>query len=85
MLETIDRNEKTITVTCGRFNTGVTVKKWDMILMLDDGKSPETYFQTIFRAKSPDTDRQKEECYVVDYNPQRCLKMIYNSILISLL
>ena len=77
VIDTINRNEQTITVTCGRFNTGVTVKKWDMIVMLDDGAAAESYFQTIFRAKSPDSDRAKEMCYVVD-NPQRCLSMIYN-------
>jgi hypothetical protein len=77
VLDIIDRNEKTITITCGRFNTGVTVKAWDLVVMLDDGKAPESYFQTIFRAKSPDKDRRKEECYVVDYNPQRALEMIY--------
>lgn len=73
----IERNEKTITVTCGRFNTGVTVREWDMIVMLDDTRAPETYFQTIFRGGSPDSSREKEEFFVVDFNPQRCLEMIY--------
>lgn len=73
----IERNEKTITVTCGRFNTGVTVPEWDMVMMLDDGKSPESYFQTVFRVQSPDKSRSKEECYVVDFNPQRCLELVY--------
>lgn len=73
----IRRNPKSITVTCGRFNTGVTVPEWDMIMMLDDTKAPETYFQTIFRCQSPDKKRNKEACYVVDFNPQRCLEMIY--------
>ena len=73
----IERNDKTITVTCGRFNTGVTVSEWDMIMMLDDGKSPESYFQTVFRSQSPDKPRGKEECYVVDFNPQRCLELVY--------
>jgi superfamily II DNA or RNA helicase len=73
----IRRNQKTITVTCGRFNTGVTVPEWDMVMMLDDTRAPETYFQTIFRCQSPDKPRGKEECYVVDFNPQRCLEMIY--------
>jgi Type III restriction enzyme, res subunit len=76
--DTISRNDKTITVTCGRFNTGVTVPEWDMVIMLDDGRSPETYFQTIFRCQSPDKKRRKEECYVIDFNPQRCLEMVYN-------
>jgi len=70
-------NKKSITVTCGRFNTGVTVPEWDMVMMIDDGRSPETYFQTVFRCQSPDKSRSKEDCYVVDFNPQRCLSMIY--------
>jgi superfamily II DNA or RNA helicase len=73
----IQRNQKTITVTCGRFNTGVTVPEWDMVMMLDDTRAPETYFQTIFRVQSPDKSRSKELCSVVDFNPQRCLEMIY--------
>jgi hypothetical protein len=71
------RNQKTITVTCGRFNTGVTVPEWDMVMMLDDTRAPETYFQTIFRCQSPDRTRGKELCSVIDFNPQRCLEMIY--------
>ena len=73
----IRRNQKTITVTCGRFNTGVTVPEWDMVMMLDDTRAPETYFQTVFRCQSPDKSRGKELCSVVDFNPQRCLEMIY--------
>ena len=70
-------NQKTITVTCGRFNTGVTVPEWDMVMMLDDTRSPETYFQTVFRCQSPDRSRGKELCSIIDFNPQRCLEMIY--------
>lgn len=73
----IARSEKTITVTCGRFNTGVTVPEWDMVCMMDDTRAPETYFQTVFRCQSPDKKRKKELCSVVDFNPQRCLEMIY--------
>lgn len=68
---------KTITVTCGRFNTGVTVPEWDAVFMMDDTRAPETYFQTIFRCQSPDQRRFKEACAVMDFNPQRCLEMIY--------
>lgn len=68
---------KTITVTCGRFNTGVTVPEWDAVFMMDDTRAPETYFQTIFRCQSPDQRRFKEQCAVMDFNPQRCLEMIY--------
>lgn len=73
----IGHHKKTITVTCGRFNTGVTVPEWDMVLMLEDGLSAETYFQTVFRVQSPDKNRGKEVCYVVDFNPQRTIQVIY--------
>lgn len=73
----IAANDKTITVTCGRFNTGVTVPEWDAVFMLDDTRAPETYFQTVFRVQSPDKNRSKELCVVFDFNPQRCLEMIY--------
>ena len=70
-------NQKTITVTCGRFNTGVTVPEWDSVFMLEDTRAPETYFQTIFRCQSPDKHRGKDQCAIMDFNPQRCLEMIY--------
>ena len=38
----IQANQKTITITCGRFNTGDTVPEWDMDVMLDDTRAPET-------------------------------------------
>lgn len=72
-----DDHDKTITVTCGRFNTGVTIPEWDMVLMLGDGKAPETYFQTIFRVQSSDIKRQKESCSVIDFNPERALELIF--------
>ena len=68
---------KTITVTCGRFNTGVTVPEWDVVYMLGDGKAPETYFQTIFRAQAMDKTRGKEKCFVFDFNPERVLELVY--------
>lgn len=69
--------QSTITITCGRFNTGVTVKPWNAVFMLDDGKSPETYYQTIFRCQSPYQEKLKEDCYVFDFNPQRLLSVVY--------
>jgi hypothetical protein len=66
---------KTVTITCGRFNTGVTVPEWDMVAMLNGGRAAETYFQTIFRVQSPDQRRTKERCVVIDFHPQRCLEM----------
>ena len=44
---------KTITLTCGKLTTGVTVKPWTGIFMLRNLKSPETYFQAAFRVQSP--------------------------------
>ena len=44
---------KTITLSCGKLTTGVTVAQWSSILMLRNLKSPETYFQAAFRVQSP--------------------------------
>ena len=44
---------KTITLSCGKLTTGVTVKQWSSMLMLRNLKSPETYFQAAFRVQSP--------------------------------
>jgi hypothetical protein len=44
---------KTITLSCGKLTTGVTVPQWSSILMLRNLKSPETYFQAAFRVQSP--------------------------------
>ena len=75
---------KTITLSCGKLTTGVTVKPWTGILMLRNLKSPETYFQAAFRVQSPWTVRtgsgtdqiMKYECYVFDFALDRALKQI---------
>ena len=79
---------KTITLSCGKLTTGVTVKPWTGIFMLRNSSSPETYFQAAFRVQSPWTitnpDNQspnkieilKEECYVFDFAPDRALRQI---------
>lgn len=75
---------KTITLTCGKLTTGVTVKPWSGIFMLRNLKSPEMYFQAAFRVQSPwvvrdDSDKNiimKEECYVFDFALERALKQI---------
>lgn len=72
----IRRHNKTITVTCGRFDTGVTVPEWKSVVMLDGSKSPEKYIQTIFRVQNP-LDGYSE-CVVIDFNPQRLLEMTYD-------
>jgi hypothetical protein len=79
---------KTITLSCGKLTTGVTVKPWTGIFMLRNSSSPETYFQAAFRVQSPWTVKNpdglnpnaeeiiKEECYVFDFAPDRALRLI---------
>ena len=75
---------KTITLSCGKLTTGVTVKPWTGVFMLRNLKSPETYFQTAFRVQSPwdvtddKGERQimKQECYVFDFALDRALRQI---------
>jgi len=75
---------KTITLSCGKLTTGVTVKPWTGIFMLRNLSSPETYFQAAFRVQSPweiETDAgnreiMKRECYVFDFALERALKQI---------
>jgi hypothetical protein len=79
---------RTITLSCMKLTTGVTVRPWTGILMLRNSSSPETYFQAAFRVQSPWTinnadsaspNREqviKEECYVFDFAPDRALRQI---------
>lgn len=75
---------KTITLSCGKLMTGVTVRPWTGIFMLCNLKSPETYFQSAFRVQSPwttvndegKTEIIKEECYIFDFALNRALRQI---------
>lgn len=75
---------RTITLSCGKLTTGVTVRPWTGIFMLRNLKSPETYFQAAFRVQSPweitgdNGDRQimKQECYIFDFALDRALRQI---------
>ena len=75
---------KTITLSCGKLTTGVTVKPWTGVFMLRNLKSPETYFQTAFRVQSPweityeagNKTIMKQECYVFDFALDRALRQI---------
>jgi hypothetical protein len=77
-------NSQTITLTCGKLTTGVTVKPWTGIFMLTNMNSPETYFQAAFRVQSPwvitddsgKTEIMKKECYVFDFALDRSLRMV---------
>ena len=79
---------KTITLTCGKLTTGVTVRPWTGIFMLRNTTSPETYFQAAFRVQNPWTIKNpdgvspneelilKKECYIFDFAPDRALRQI---------
>jgi hypothetical protein len=79
---------KTITLSCGKLTTGITVPQWSSILMLRNLQSPETYFQSAFRVQSPwsirnpnGDDPNEEEilkpvCFVFDFAPTRALRQL---------
>ncbi len=79
---------KTMTLSCGKLTTGITVPQWSSILMLRSLKSPETYFQAAFRVQSPwsiknphGDDPNAEEilkpvCFVFDFAPTRALRQL---------
>ncbi|RLA79206.1 MAG: restriction endonuclease [Epsilonproteobacteria bacterium] len=79
---------KTITLSCGKLTTGVSVKPWSGIFMLRNSSSPETYFQAAFRVQTPwvidnidglspnKKEIMKKECYVFDFAPNRALGQV---------
>jgi len=79
---------KSITLSCGKLTTGVSVKPWTGIFMLRNSSSPETYFQAAFRVQTPwvihnsdgvspnQTNILKQECYVFDFAPNRALSQV---------
>ena len=77
-------HEKTITLSCGKLTTGITVKEWGGIFMLRNASSPETYFQAAFRVQSPFVLRNssgeklivKQQCFVFDFAPNRALRCV---------
>ena len=78
---------RTITLSCGRLTTGVSVKAWTAVFMLSGSynTAASSYMQTIFRVQTPSTNnkRMKEQCYVLDYAPDRTLKVIAETAKIS--
>ena len=88
-ITSVPQTAKSITLSCGKLMTGVTVPAWAGIFMLRELKSPETYFQAAFRVQSPWTYKMpnsekggedeivvKEHCYVLDFSPNRALRLI---------
>jgi hypothetical protein len=86
VLEAMDEplKSKSITLSCGKLTTGVTVRPWAGMLMLRKLSSPESYFQAAFRVQSPWTVKDenlkdvivKPECYVFDFAPNRALRQL---------
>lgn len=78
---------RTITLSCGRLTTGVSVKPWTGVLMLSGSfnTAASAYMQTIFRVQTPATinGRVKEDCYVFDFAPDRTLKVLAETAKIS--
>lgn len=85
----VPQDTKSITLTCGKLMTGVTVPAWTAIFMLRELKSPETYFQAAFRVQSPWVSKyvntvdggedeliHKRHCYVFDFSPNRALRLV---------
>lgn len=74
----------TITLSCGKLMTGVTIREWSAILMLRSLKSPESYFQAAFRVQSPwsvskvglPKEVLKPTCYVFEFDPNRALSLV---------
>jgi len=81
---TKDHGSGSITLSCGKLMTGVTVREWGAILMLRSLKSPESYFQAAFRVQSPWAYRdaegglevRKPTCYVFEFDPNRALHLL---------
>lgn len=79
---------KTITLSCGKLTTGVSIKPWTGIFILRNSSTPETYFQAAFRVQTPWTIKNpdskspnkeeilKGECYIFDFAPNRALRQI---------
>jgi hypothetical protein len=84
--EAMRRKDKTITITCQKLTTGVTVREWSAIFMLSNISTPESYFQSSFRVQSAwtiasdDADKPatilKPKCYVFDFAPNRALRQL---------
>lgn len=75
-----DENKGTITLSCGKLTTGVTVKEWSGVMLLSGSANTGAagYMQTIFRVQSAGSidGKQKQVCYAFDFAPDRALKVI---------
>lgn len=83
----IKKNDYTITISCGKLTTGVSVPEWTAVMMLSGtfNTAASAYMQTIFRVQTPATidGKIKEECYVFDFAPDRTLQVIAETAKVS--
>ena len=77
----------TITLSCGRLTTGVSIKPWTAVFMMAGSFSTSAaqYMQTIFRVQTPFTShgRMKEQCYAFDFAPDRTLRVLAETAKVS--
>ena len=77
----------TITLSCGRLTTGVSIKPWTAVFMMAGSYSTSAaqYMQTIFRVQTPFTShgRMKEQCYAFDFAPDRTLRVLAETAKVS--
>ena len=77
----------TITLSCGRLTTGVSIKPWTAVFMMAGSFSTSAaqYMQTIFRVQTPFTNhgRMKEQCYAFDFAPDRTLRVLAETAKVS--
>lgn len=75
-------NSYTITITCGKLTTGVSIPAWTGVMMLSNTSSASTYLQTAFRVQTPANigGKMKTNCYVFDFAPDRTLKMVAQAV-----
>lgn len=81
-------DSRTITLSCGKLTTGVSVKPWTAVMMLSGSHNTDAkaYMQTIFRVQTPYTTKngkRKENCYVFDFAPDRTLKVLADTAKVS--
>lgn len=79
---------RTITLSCGKLTTGVSVRPWTAVMMLSGSHNTDAkaYMQTIFRVQTPYTTndgKRKENCYVFDFAPDRTLKVLAETAKVS--
>ena len=78
---------QTITLSCGRLTTGVSIRAWTGVFMMSGASSTSAagYMQTIFRVQTPFEyqGRVKENCYAFDFAPDRALRMLAEASKVS--